>query len=48
MLRKNAKEIELRLHPNSVIIGLNITPKENRVPELKKRITNEEANIYQP
>jgi hypothetical protein len=48
MLRKKAREIELRFQPNSVIIGLNITPKENRVPELKKRITNEEANIYQP
>jgi hypothetical protein len=48
MLRKKAKEIELRFHPNSAIIGLNITPKENRAPELKKRITNEAAKIYQP
>jgi hypothetical protein len=48
IFRKRAKEIELRFQPNSAIIGLNITPKENRAPELKKRIANEEANIYQP
>ena len=47
-MRKKAKEIELLFHPNSVIIGLSITPKETRAPELKKRITNEEAKIYQP
>jgi len=48
MLRKKAKEIELRFQPNSAIIGLNNTPKEVRPPELKKRMVKEEAVMYQP
>jgi 23S rRNA pseudoU1915 N3-methylase RlmH len=48
VLRKNAKEIEARFQPNSAIMGLNITPKEYRAPELKKRMANEAARTYQP
>jgi hypothetical protein len=48
MFRKKAKDIDPLLQPNSAIIGLNMTPKENRAPELKKRIANEAATIYQP
>jgi hypothetical protein len=48
ILRKKAKEIEPRLQSNSLIIGLNATPKEYRAPELKKRMVKEEARIYQP
>jgi 23S rRNA pseudoU1915 N3-methylase RlmH len=46
--QKKANEIEPRFQPNCAIIGLNITPKEYRTPEMKKRMANEEANIYQP
>jgi len=48
MLRKNAEEIALRLHPRSAIIGLNITPKEKAAPELTKRIRKEAPSTYQP
>jgi hypothetical protein len=48
VLRERPKEMEPRLQPNSAIIGLNITPKEYRAPELKKSMVNEEARIYQP
>jgi len=47
-LRKKAREMEPRFQPNSTSMGLNITPKEKRAHELKKRITKEEARIYQP
>jgi hypothetical protein len=48
MCKKKAKERELRLHPNSEIMGLNITLKAYRAPEVKKRMKNEAAKIYQP
>jgi hypothetical protein len=47
-LRKKTSEIDPRLQPKSAIIGLNITPKENRAPALKNKMTNAEATIYQP
>jgi hypothetical protein len=48
LLRKKAKEIDPLLHPNSAIIGLNITPKEYRAPELRKRMAKQPARTYQP
>ena len=48
ILRKKAREIEPRFQPNSVIIGLNNTPKEVRAPELMKRIVKEKAKMVQP
>ncbi len=46
MLREKAKEIELRVQPNSEISGLNITPIENRAPALKNRIINEDESLF--
>jgi hypothetical protein len=48
MFKKKAKERALRFQPNSAIMDLNMTPKALRAPELKKRIKNEAAKIYQP
>jgi len=48
VLMKKAREIALRFHPNSAIIGLNMTPIVFRAPALKKRIRKEAANTYQP
>jgi hypothetical protein len=48
ILRKKAREMDPRSQPNSSIIGLKITPKENLAPELKKRIANAEATTYHP
>jgi hypothetical protein len=45
---KKAMEIELRFQPNSAIKGLNMTPIKNDAPMVKKRITKEAANTYQP
>jgi hypothetical protein len=45
---KKTSETGPRPQPNSAMIGLNTTPKENIAPELKKRIRNEAATIYQP
>jgi len=48
LLRKKAKEIDPLLQPNSAIMGLNITPKEYRAPELKKSMAKQAARTYQP
>jgi hypothetical protein len=43
--RKKTIEMALRFHPNSAMTGLKITPMEFLVPELKKRMTNEERTM---
>jgi hypothetical protein len=48
LLRKKAKEIDPLPQPNSAIMGLNITPKEYRAPELKKSMAEQAARTYQP
>jgi hypothetical protein len=48
MFKKKAKERLLLLHPNSAIMGLNMTLKAYRAPDVKKRMKKEAAKIYQP
>jgi len=48
MCKKKAKERALRFQPKSAIIGLNMTLKAYRAPDVKKRMKKEAVKIYQP
>jgi hypothetical protein len=45
---KKTRETNPRLHPNSSIMGLNMTPNAYRAPALKKRMMNAAPTIYHP
>ena len=48
MFTRNTKDTALLLQPNSLMIGLNMTPKEYWAPVLKKSMMSEAATMYQP
>jgi len=48
MFMKKAEEREVRLHPKSASMGLNMTLKAYRAPDWKKRIRKQAHRIYHP
>ena len=48
MLRKKAKEMELRVHPKSAIRGLKTIPIDKRAPASKKSMTKAANKTYHP
>ena len=48
IFRKNAEESEVRFHPKSTSMGLNMTLKAYRAPDWKKRMRKQAERTYQP
>jgi hypothetical protein len=45
---KNAEEREVRFHPKSISMGLNMTLKAYRAPDWKKRMKKQAHRTYHP
>jgi len=48
MLRKKAKEMELRVQPKSAMSGLKTIPMDRRAPASKKSMTKAANKTYHP
>jgi hypothetical protein len=48
MFMKKAEEREVRFHPKSASMGLNMTLKAYRAPDWKKRMKKQAHRIYHP